>query len=149
MDVKIYNDRLAGSDCTDFSGMRDRCWRSGRPPHREAREPREREERSYERSDSSRTSSYSRSSSSYSGTDFSASGCLTTLIVIGFLGYVVMTLAAWVDAGSLCTFNQRSAYWRSYYCGRAQMGYGAFFWSAGKPMPPGWQMENGRPVPAR
>lgn len=31
--VDVFNDRLAGSDCSNFSEMRNSCWRSGSPPH--------------------------------------------------------------------------------------------------------------------
>lgn len=31
--VDVFNNRKAGSDCSNFSEMRNSCWRSGSPPH--------------------------------------------------------------------------------------------------------------------
>ncbi len=72
-------------------------------------------------------------------------GCLSTLGILGALGYLVLTVGAWINADSLCVFNQRSEHWRSYYCGKAELSYAAFFLSGGNPTPPGWRIVDGAP----
>lgn len=122
--------------------MRDHCWRSGSPPHEQDRSS---TVQSITRDADERETDPSAYVSTYTGPPLTLAGCLSTLGTLGVLGYLVLTAAAWVNADSLCFFNQRSEYWRSYYCGKAEMSYPAFFLAAGNPTPPGWRMIDGEP----